>query len=152
MENNRAKNIFASPTTFLGSSGASKEDSESTASSKEPIEYEGEMMRKAKENKLKKYWYTLLEKELYAYKSKGDAKHKTMINLIGVYIRIDQEEPLDKKNIIYPFTLIFPNKERTFYLLTKENRDMWVNQIKKAIGCQFKSIQSLIFIWFRNYL
>ena len=131
---NRAKNIFASPTTFLGSSATFKEDTDSTISSKEPIEYEGEMMRKAKENKLKKYWYTLLEKELYAYKSKGDAKHKTMINLIGVYLRIDPEEPLDKKNILYPFTLIFANKERTFYLISKDSRDNWISQIKKAIG------------------
>lgn len=50
---NRAKNIFASPTTFLGSTATSKEDCESPGLTKEPIEYEGEMMRKAKENKLK---------------------------------------------------------------------------------------------------
>jgi len=33
-------------------------------------------MRKAKENKLKKYWYCLLEKELYVYKRKDDENHK----------------------------------------------------------------------------
>lgn len=128
------KNIFASPTAFLSGSNTIKEDSDSSKSSKAPIEFEGEMMRKARENKLKKYWYTLLEKELYVYKSKGDPKHKTMINLIGVFLRVEPDEPLDKKNILYPFTLVFPNKERTFYLLSAEARDDWVNHIKKAIG------------------
>lgn len=128
------KNIFASPTAFLGGSGAVKVESESPDSTKEPIQYQGEMMRKARENKLKKYYYTLLEKELYVYKNKGDEKHKTMINLVGVFLRIDAEEPLDKKNILYPFTLMFPNKERTFYLLKEKDREEWVKHIKKAIG------------------
>lgn len=128
------KNIFASPTAFLGGSGAIKVDAESPDNTKEPIQFQGEMMRKARENKLKKYWYALQEKELYVFKNKGDEKHKTMINLIGVFLRIDPEEPLDKKNVIYPFTLLFPNKERTFYMLSEKGRDEWVSHIKKAIG------------------
>ena len=91
-------------------------------------------MRKAKENKLKKYWYKLFEKELRVYKHKDDDNHKTMVNLISVFLRVDPEEPLDKKNTLYPFSLIFPNKERTFYLLSSEERDKWMEQIKKAIG------------------
>lgn len=57
-----------------------------------------------------------------------------MVNLISVFIRVDPEEQLDKKNKIYPFTLIFPNKERTYYLLSKDDREEWVSQIKTAIG------------------
>jgi len=67
-------------------------------------------MRKAKENKLKKYYYILEDKELYVYKKKADKQHKTMVNLVGVFIKIDEDEPLDKKNILYPISLIFPNK------------------------------------------
>jgi serine/threonine protein kinase len=92
------------------------------------------MMRKAKENKLKKYHYHLLEKELYVYKHKGDAKPKTMVNLVGVFIREEEKEQLDRSNTLFPFTLIFPTKERTFYLLSEDDRAAWVEVIKKAIG------------------
>ncbi len=91
-------------------------------------------MRKAKENKLKKYWYTLLDKELYVYKHQNDTDHKTMVNLIGVFIEEDEEEKLDKRHTLYPFSLVFANKRRTFYLLEKEARDAWVTKIKEAIG------------------
>jgi len=129
---NTAKNIFASPTTFLGGSGAEREEAED--SKEETISHEGEMMRKAKEDKLKKYWYKLEDKELRAYKHKDDEQHKTMVNLISVFLRVEPDEPLDKKNTLYPFSLIFPNKERTFYLLSAEKRDEWVLKIKEAIG------------------
>ena len=98
------------------------------------VKHEGEMMRKAKENKLKKYWYCLMDKELYVYKHSTDQNHKTMVNLIGVFIEEDEEEKLDKKHTLYPFSLIFANKRRTFYLLNKAKRDEWVEQIKMAIG------------------
>mmetsp|Transcript_20571 Transcript_20571/g.22930 ORF Transcript_20571/g.22930 Transcript_20571/m.22930 type:complete len:783 (+) Transcript_20571:2-2350(+) len=129
---NQPKNIFASPTTFLRGSGAEREEDEEEA--KSTILYEGEMMRKAKEDKLKKYWYKLEDKELRAYKHKDDDAHKTMVNLISVFLKIEPEEPLDKKNTLYPFSLLFPNKERTFYLLSKDERDNWVLKIKEAIG------------------
>lgn len=123
-------NRFASPSHILNP-GAERADEESKA---ERINFEGEMMRKAKENKLKKYWYTLLEKELYVYKHKDDQKPKTMVNLVGVFIKEEPEEQLDRSNTLYPFTLIFPSKTRTFYLLKEEERKNWVDMIKKAIG------------------
>lgn len=81
------------------------------------------MMWKAKENKLKKYYYILEDKELYVYKKKTDKQHKTMVNLVGVFIRIDEDEPLDKKNILYPISLIFPNKTWQFFFIDKALRD-----------------------------
>jgi hypothetical protein len=53
---------------------------------------EGEMIRKANETKLKRYWYCLLGKELYVYKNKNDEKHKSMHSLIGVFIKDEAEE------------------------------------------------------------
>jgi len=35
---------------------------------------------------------------------------------------------------MYPFLLIFPNKKRVYYLETKEERDLWIEKIKEAIG------------------
>jgi hypothetical protein len=129
---NRPKNIFASPTTFLKGSSAEREEEEEEDTEK--IMFEGEMMRKAKENKLKKYYYKLFDKELRVYKNKTDENSKTMVNLVGVFLKMEPDEPLDKKNILYPFTLIFPNKERTFYLLSSSDREKWVSKIKIAIG------------------
>ena len=95
------------------------------------------MLRKAPEGKLKKYWFCLLGKELYCYRKKDEEKHKGMHNMVGVFIREEPEEKLENKanTIIYPFKLIFPpNKARSYYLLSKEERDKWVDVIKKAIG------------------
>ena len=126
-----AINIFASPTAFLGGSSVQKEDRDvSPTKAKESTEHEGGMMRKAREDKFKKYYYRLCDKELYVYKSKKDTEHKTMINLVGVFIKIEKEEPLDKKNTLFPFSLILPNKERTFYLLSEVDRDNWMVKIK----------------------
>ncbi len=119
-------NRFASPSHILNP-GAERADEETKV---ERIHFEGEMMRKAKENKLKKYWYTLLEKELYVYKHKDDSKPKTMVNLVGVFIKEEPEEQLDRSNTLFPFTLIFPSKTRTFYLLKEEDRTNWVDMIK----------------------
>ncbi len=96
---------------------------------------EGEIIRKAGENKLKKYWYCLLGKELYVYKDKKNDKHKGMHNLIGVFLKDEPEEVLENGTILYPFKLIFPpSKARTYYLQTKEEKIKWQNAIKKVIG------------------
>lgn len=93
------------------------------------------MIRKATETKLKRYWYCLLGKELYVYKSKKEEKHKSMHSLVGVFIKDEGEEQLDSTTILYPFKLIFPgNKARVYYLLNKEDKNKWVEMIKKVIG------------------
>lgn len=81
---NDGKNRFASPSHFLNPAAAERADSEEAK--KDKVHFEGEMMRKAKENKLKKYYYILEDKELYVYKKKTDKTHKTMVNLVGVFI------------------------------------------------------------------
>jgi hypothetical protein len=98
------------------------------------VHLEGEMYRKASESKLKKYWFSLLGKELYFYKHKNDEKHKGMLSLVGVYIKDEMEEVLDKKTVLHPFKLIFPSKTRVYYLLKKQDKVQWMNAIKKAIG------------------
>ena len=93
------------------------------------------MIRKATETKLKRYWYCLLGKELYVYKNKKEDKHKSMHSLVGVFIKDEPEEQLDATTILYPFKLVFPpNKARAYYLLNKEDKDKWVDAIKKVVG------------------
>ena len=93
------------------------------------------MFRKANETKLKRYWYCLLGKELYVYKSRTDEKHKMMNNLVGVFIKDEEDEVLGEDTTIYPFSLIFPgNKSRTFYLQNKKDKMKWMDVLKKVLG------------------
>jgi hypothetical protein len=57
-----------------------------------------------------------------------------MQSLAGVFIENEREENLDDGVVYYPFMLIFPNKRRIYYLETLEEREKWVDKIKKAIG------------------
>jgi serine/threonine protein kinase len=101
------------------------------------IQFEGIMLRKLTDVKLKKYYYVLLGKELYIYKKKEDTKHKSMQNLVGVFLKEEQamEEHLDENTTIYPFTLVYPgNKDRTYYLTDKAEYKQWVEVIKRVIG------------------
>ena len=93
------------------------------------------MIRKATETKLKRYWYCLLGKELYVYKNKQEEKHKSMHSLVGVFVKNEMEEQLDSTTVLHPFKIIFPpNKVRTYYLLSQEDKEKWLNAIKQVIG------------------
>jgi len=72
------------------------------------IEMQGEMIRKVNDTKFKRYWYNLIDKELYVYRKVSEEKHKGMHNLVGVFIKDEVEEFLDTNTLLYPFTLFFP--------------------------------------------
>lgn len=93
------------------------------------------MIRKAENNKLKRYWYHLIGKELYVYKRKTDEKQKSMHSLVGVFIQDEPEETYNDTITLFHFKLIFAqNKERSFYLLSKEEKERWIEALKKVIG------------------
>ena len=128
--------MVMSPTSFLSGRPASPRlASFSTTDSGNSVQIEGEMIRKATETKLKRYWYCLLGKELYVYKNKREEKHKSMHSLVGVFIKDEAEEQLDATTVLYPFKLIFPpNKARSYYFTDRDEKDRWVAAIKQVIG------------------
>lgn len=77
-------------------------------------QFEGELLRKAENNKYKRYWYCLLGKELYCYKKRDSPMCKAMHNLIGVFVKEEPEETLPNNvTPIFSFKLLFPpNKSR----------------------------------------
>lgn len=84
---------------------------------------DGYLLRKVKKKKkLKKEWFSLLGKEMYCYRNKRENKHKNLYVLVGVYIKEDQEEIFQGEIKLFPFTLVFPNKKRTFYLIEDVDR------------------------------
>ena len=129
------RDVIMSPTAFLRGAASPRLNSFVAGSEEDTVQFEGEMIRKATETKLKKYWYCLLGKELYVYKNKQEEKHKGMHNLVGVFIKDEPEEYLDSTTVLYPFSLIFPgNKPRIYYLLNKDDKEKWMTAIKKVIG------------------
>jgi serine/threonine protein kinase len=102
---------------------------------KNSVHIEGEIFKKQKKaGNIKRYWFVLLGKELYSYKQQGDLKHKEMKSLAGVYLKYEIDPVNEMGTLYYPFMLIFPNKRRIYYLLSQENKDKWVAEIKRAIG------------------
>jgi hypothetical protein len=76
-----------------------------------------------KNDKLKRYWYSLLGIQLYTYKNKSDEKHKSVNSLVGSFLN-DMEPEMHDDTKYYPFKLIFPgNKTRVFYHETIENKN-----------------------------
>jgi hypothetical protein len=64
------RDLIMSPTSFLQGSASPRLNTFISQQDENCIQFEGEMIRKATETKLKKYWYCLLGKELYVYKNK----------------------------------------------------------------------------------
>ena len=58
-----------SPTSFLRGAASPRLNSFVAGNDENCNQFEGEMIRKATETKLKKYWYCLLGKEHYVYKN-----------------------------------------------------------------------------------
>ena len=83
---------------------------------------------------MKKYWFVLLGKELYSYKTQEDLLHKEMNCLAGVYLKEATENEIINGKTLYSFMLIFPNKRRIYYLTSQAEKDKWVAAIKKCIG------------------
>ncbi len=123
--------MMMSPTSYLSGAGSPRLQSFNANENKKTVSIEGEIIRKATETKLKRYWYCLLGQELYVYKKKDEEKHKSMHSLKGVFIKDEPDEQLDSTTVLYPFKLIFPpNKSRSYYLLSKKDKEMWMDAIK----------------------
>jgi len=57
-----------------------------------------------------------------------------MHSLVGVFIK-DEADEIYNTHTIYHFKLIFAQKkERSFYTLTKEEKEIWMNAFKNVIG------------------
>jgi len=57
-----------------------------------------------------------------------------MKSLTGVYFKDENTTVDENGRPIYAFMLVFPNKRRIYYLKSEEEKQKWVNAIKKAIG------------------
>ena len=87
---------------------------------------------KIQENKIKKIYFKLICKDLYYYKSKENKKHKGMHNLSGAYIK-DEGLVKIKERKLYCFNIIFPGKEKRYYVSDEKEYKKWVEAIRKIV-------------------
>ena len=87
---------------------------------------------KIQDNKMKKIYFRLICKDLYYYKSKDVKKYKGMHNLSGVYIK-DEGAVTISNRTLYCFNIIFPTKERKYYLQDESEYIKWVEAIRKVV-------------------
>ena len=87
---------------------------------------------KIQDNKMKKIYFRLICKDLYYYKSKDIKKHKGMHNLSGVYIKDEGAVTISNRKL-YCFNIIFPTKERKYYLQDESEYIKWVEAIRKVV-------------------
>ena len=60
--------------------------------------------------------------------------HEGLYMLVDVDIVTEPEELFQDELKLYPFTLVFRHKSRTFYLIKESERDQWVKVLKEVIG------------------
>jgi serine/threonine protein kinase len=80
-----------------------------------------------------KIWYKLFYKNLFYYKNKDDKNHKGMHNLSGLFLKKEATKILDNK-IYYSFSIIFPNKKRTYFCDDMKEFKNWIKHLRIAIN------------------
>ena len=97
------------------------------------ISYENYIYKKSEGNKLKKYFLVLIDKDIYYYKSEHKKEVLGMHNLSGCFFKEHSPEKINDK-IYYCFSIIFPKKERKFYVGSKEIYENFINALKTSFG------------------
>ena len=96
----------------------------------EDNDYEG-YIYKFNNGKMIKIWFKLFYKDLFYYKKKDDIRHRGMHNLSGLFFK---EEPTKIINSIpyYSFSILFPNKTRTYFCDNNSEYEHWAKSLKIA--------------------
>ena len=111
---------------------SNNEINEEESNEKEKEEITEGYLYKIQDNKMKKIYFRLICKDLYYYKSKEIKKHKGMHNLSGVYIKDEGAVTIINRKL-YCFNIIFPTKERKYYLQDESEYIKWVEAIRKVV-------------------
>ena len=64
-------------------------------------------------------YFKLIHKDLYFYKNKGDAEHKGMHNLNGLFLQKEQSVEYEGATY-YSFSVVYPSKTRVYYCKDKK--------------------------------
>ena len=101
------------------------------------ITHEGFIYKISHSKKLKKVYFKLIGKDFFYYKGKDDKNHKGMHNLSGIYIKKGGKVNIEGK-IFFSFSILYPQKERTYYVEDENEFNEWMNKLNLAIN--YKSL------------
>ena len=102
-------------------------------SDEDKAKYENYIYKKSEGNKLKKYYLVLIDKYIYYYKSDQKREVLGMHNLSGCFFKENSSEKINEKTY-YCFSIVFPKKERKYYVGTSEIYENFVKALKKSFG------------------
>ena len=97
------------------------------------VTYENYIYKVSQNNKLKKYYLVLIDKDIFYYKTEDKKEVLGMHNLSGCFVKENGSKNINDKTY-YCFTLVFPSKERSFYCSSKEIYDNFNRSLKEAFG------------------
>jgi len=83
-----------------------------------------------KANGVKTIFMSIIGEDIYSYTDKTKREFKHMHNLNGCFIKEKSEEKIADV-VYYPFSIIFVNKTRTYYLKEKSLAIEWIKTLRK---------------------
>jgi Ca2+-binding EF-hand superfamily protein len=101
------------------------------------VTHEGFIYKISHSKKLKKVYFKLIGKDFFYYKGKDDKNHKGMHNLSGIYIKKGDKVNREGKDF-YTFSILYPQKERTYYVEDENEFKEWMEKLNLAIN--YKSL------------
>ena len=103
---------------------------------KNDVHYENWIYKISNNNKIKKYYLVLVNKDTYYYKSETKSDFQGMHNLSGCFIQETTEIKIIDDIEYYSFEIFCKNKSRTrkYYTTSPKIAKEFVEKIKKAIG------------------
>ena len=98
----------------------------------EGLNYQGKLYKYVKD-KMKELWFKLIYKDLYYYKNKNEKVHRGMHNLSGLFLKTEGIKEIKGKKY-YCFIIVFPLKNRVYYVDNEKDYNNWISVLKKATG------------------
>ena len=98
----------------------------------EGFNYQGKLYKFVK-GKMKELWFKLIYKDLYYYKNKNEKFHRGMHNLSGLFLKTEGLIKI-KGEEYYCFSIVFPTKNRDYYVDNKKDYINWIKALKNATG------------------
>ena len=100
------------------------------------VEYKGYFYEKSGNKQLIRYWFTLIGKRLYKYKSKKDTQSIETYNLVNAFLREEPVERPNKNYSVHPIRIFFTKSILTLYFIKEDEAKTWANLLKEAMNYQ----------------
>lgn len=110
-------------------------DSPNKRKSKEVVSFGDFIYKITENNNLKKYYLSIVGKDIYYYKNDKKEELQGMHNLTGSFVK-EKDEKVVEGIKLFGFSIVFSNKTRSYYTGSRSSLDNWLSILRKAIGYQ----------------